>query len=124
MERSIRVRLTKLDDLGELLEGSIDLGVNSVSPPALDTTKRDELHREALALATADARLNAEAAIAPLDASLGAIRTLHTSGASAPPGIPRFARAEAMMADASASYQAAEIRISADVTATFDVVVD
>src|SRR5690606_5099135 len=61
VSRQIEVDLRDLDKLGQLLERAVDLGVNQVSEPQLDSSKRRELEREALAKAVQDARLNAEA---------------------------------------------------------------
>ena len=39
-ERQMLVELRELDRLGELIEGAVELGVNQVSPPRLDSSKR------------------------------------------------------------------------------------
>ena len=60
VSRQVEVDLRDLDKLGRLLERSFDIGVNQVGEPRLDSSKRRDLEREALAKAVADARLNAE----------------------------------------------------------------
>ena len=72
MSRQVEVELRDLEKLGQLLERSIDLGVNQVGDPRLDSSKRQDLEREALAKAVADARLNAEAVAKAAGARLGA----------------------------------------------------
>ena len=52
-------------------ESSIDLGVNQVGDPRLDSSKRQELVREALAKAVVDARQNAEVIAKAAGAKLG-----------------------------------------------------
>src|SRR5678815_1051303 len=59
--RQVEVELHDLEKLGQLLEKSTDLGVNQLGDPRLDSSKRQDLSREALAKAVADARQNAEA---------------------------------------------------------------
>src|SRR5690606_41228399 len=66
--------LRDLDKLGPLLERAFDLGINQVSEPQLDSSRRRELEREALAKAVEDARLNAQAVARAAGARLGAPR--------------------------------------------------
>jgi uncharacterized protein YggE len=124
VQRRIAVRVEKLEQLGELLEGAVSVGINSVAAPVLDTEKRGDLHRQALKLATLDARRNAEAAISGLDQRLGPVRSVNVStDRGSPGGYQAYARS-AMMAEAADTYQAGEMTISARVTATFDIIVD
>ena len=125
VQRQLEVELDDLDKLGEVIEGAIDAGVNEVSPPQLDSSRRKELSRDALAAATADARANAERIAASLGVKVGAVRTITASGAMPPPPMPMKAmRAQAMMADGAAeSYTPGEIGFESRVDATFDLVV-
>ena len=54
VQRQLQVEINDLSSLGELIEGAIDAGVNEVSPPSLDSSKRKELTRNALEMATND----------------------------------------------------------------------
>jgi uncharacterized protein YggE len=125
VQRQLEVELDDLDKLGEVIEGAIDAGVNEVSPPQLDSSRRKELSRDALAAATADAKANAERIAASLGVTVGAVRTITASGAMPPPPMPMKAmRAQAMMADGAAeSYAPGEIGFESRVDATFDLVV-
>ena len=121
VQRSLTVELEDLDLLGKLIEGAVDAGVNEVSPPQLDSSRRKALHREALALAAKDAKANAEVLADTLGARLGPVRLISASDMDRPP-VPM--RAQAMMAesaDASATYQAGDIRFEARVNAAFDL---
>lgn len=121
VQRSLTVELKDLDQLGALIEGAVDAGVNEVSPPQLDSSRRAELHREALAKAAEDARANAEALADALDAELGPVRQINAMDTQRPP-MPM--RAQVMMAesaDAAATYQAGDITFEARVNATFDL---
>ena len=71
VSRTIEVDLRDLEKLGQLLERAVDLGINQVSDPQLDSSKRRDLEREALAQAVQDARLNAEAVAAVCDGGVG-----------------------------------------------------
>lgn len=125
VQRQLNVELGNLERLGELIEGAIDAGVNTVSPPTFDSSRRAELNRDALAAAATDARANAQRIAETLGVRLGPLRTLTAGGAAPPPmPMPRM-RAMAMAADSGAaeSYQPGELGVEARVEATFDVVV-
>lgn len=121
-QRQLTVELDRLEILGEVIEGAVDAGVNQVSPPVLDSSRRRELYREALAAAAEDARRNAEVLASTLGARLGAVRTISTLGDYRPP-IPLDGRAEmramAMDAAPAQTYQAGDIRFEARVSASF-----
>jgi len=124
VSRQVEVELRDLDQLGALLERAVSAGANQVGDAALDSTRRKELERQAMALAVQDARLNAEALARAAGVQLGAVRTLNASG-SAPP-MPMY-RMSAAMADAAAppeaTYQAADMKFTANVSAEYDLVV-
>jgi uncharacterized protein YggE len=121
VQRSLTVELDDLDLLGQLIEGAVDVGVNEVSPPQLDSSRRRELHRQALALAAEDARANAEALATTLGAQLGAVRQINAGDVARPPQ-PVMLRAQmAEAADAAATYQAGDIRFDARVNVSFDL---
>ena len=61
VSRQVDIELRDLDRLGTLLEKSVSAGVNQVGGARLDSSRRKELEREALARAVEDARLNADA---------------------------------------------------------------
>lgn len=126
VSRQVEVELRDLEQLGPLMERAVDAGVNQVGDARLDSSKRKDLEREAMALAVKDARLNAESLAGAAGARLGAVRSLAAS--SSPPVIPMY-RAEMMKSDAMASaappeqtYQAGEMRFRAQVSAQYDLV--
>ena len=121
VQRSLTVELEDLELLGQLIEGAVDAGVNEVSPPQLDSSRRRELHREALAKAAEDARANAEVLARTLGATLGPVRSISAADIGGP---PRPMQARVMMAesaDAAATYQAGDIRFDARVNVSFDL---
>lgn len=124
VSRQVQVELRDLELLGTLLERAVDAGVNQVNDPVLDSSRRKDLERDALAKAVEDARLNADTLARAAGATLGPVRTLN--GATSAPPVPMFRR-QVAMADAAmapeASYQAGEMRFSASVNAEYDLLV-
>jgi uncharacterized protein YggE len=125
VSRQVEIDLRDLDKLGQLLERAVDLGVNQIGDPQLDSTRRRDLEREALAKAVADARLNAEAVAKAAGARLGPPRTIAANSGFAPPPIPMM-RKQAMMAeaasDASQSYQSGQMAFTGTVQVEFDLI--
>lgn len=124
--RQIEVDLRQLETLGPLMERAVNAGVNQVSPPQLGTSRADALRREALAKATDDARLAAEAMAKTLGARVGKVRRIASSDVEVRP--PQPLERVAMMAKEAgggeATYETGRIKINAQVTAEFDLVVD
>jgi uncharacterized protein YggE len=123
VQRQLQVELNNLDKLGELIEGAIDAGINQASPAELDSSRRPELTRDALAAATEDARRNAERIATTLGARLGPVRQVTVGGAEPLP-MPMLKMAMAADAGAeAATYSTGEVNFEARVTATFDLLV-
>jgi uncharacterized protein YggE len=119
--RQVEVELHDLEKLGQLLERSTDLGVNQMGDPRLDSSKRQDLVREALAKAVADARQNAEVIAKAAGATLGRARTISANAEFTPPPMP-MVRAMAMEAkQAGAPYQSGEMTFNATVNVQYDL---
>ena len=120
--RQIIVELQDLDKLGPLFERAIDAGINQVSGPFLTSSRREELERDAMSRAVADARLDGETLASAAGARLGAVRRLDVSAQGAPVPIngARVAVADAAVAE-QASYQPGELKFSATVTVEYDL---
>jgi hypothetical protein len=126
VSRQIEVELRDLDRLGTLLEKSVSAGVNQVGGARLDSSRRKELERDALAQAVDDARLNADALARAAGAKLGPVQSISTAGAMPVPLYVDRAKsvAAAPMADAAEqSYQPSEMRFTANVSAQFELLV-
>jgi uncharacterized protein YggE len=126
VRRQVQVELRDLEQLGALIERSVDAGVNEVSDPLLDSSRRKDLEREAMVLAVQDAKRNAETLAGAAGARLGSVRMV--SGSTSVPPVPlyrqRLAAADmAAAAPAEAGYQAGEMKFSASVAAEYDLVV-
>jgi uncharacterized protein YggE len=120
--RHITVDLRDLEKLGMLMERSLAVGINDVSPPSFSSSRRDEIEREALAAAARDARSRASVLARSLDMELGPVRNIQSHGRVEPMPTPRL---EMMAADTGAggeaTYRPGEIVITASVSATFDL---
>lgn len=122
--RQIQVELRDLDKLGVLLERAIDLGVNQIGDPQLDSTRRAELEREAMTSAVQDARQNAEVIARAAGAKLGAVRTVSASSGFVPSPVPMRAMAmKAADSAASDTYKSGEMSFTANVQAEYDLIV-
>lgn len=125
VSRQIEIDLRNLDQLGVLLERSFDLGVNQAGDPRLDSSKRRELERQALAKAVEDARLNAEAAAKAAGARLGSARTISANTGFTPPPAP-FMRVKGPMAEAASdiaqTYQSGQMEFTGAVQVQYDLI--
>ncbi len=122
-ERQIAVNIEDLEKLGAVVEGAVSAGVNQVSPPQLDSSKRKETYRRALRAAAEDAKANASQLAVTLGANLGQVINI-SSGANAPrPPVPHPAGARMMAAesDAAETYNAADLSFNAIVTVVFEL---
>jgi len=122
VSRQVVIRLTDLEKLGELAERALELGVTEASTPVFDTSQREALENEALAAAARHARARAEVMAGALGVRAGA--PVHIDGGVSGPGprpLARMAMAEADMAGGAETYQPGLIRITATVTASFEI---
>lgn len=123
--RQVEIDLRELDKLGTLLERAADLGINQISDPQLDSSRRRELEREALAKAVIDAKLNAETLAQAAGAKLGPVRNLSATTESSPPIImPRVMamKASAEAVDAASTYQSGQLNFNVSVRAEYDLI--
>jgi len=122
-ERQMRVDVRDLEKLGAIIEGAVEVGVNQVSPPQLDSSKRREAYREALDAAARDAKANAAQLAKSLGAKLGEVLQITTESQPAPPmPFMRSAMAGTMESTAPQTYNAANLTFDATVTAVFELV--
>jgi uncharacterized protein len=122
VSRQVQVELRNLDQLSTLIERAVDAGVNQVSDPQLDSSRKSELEREALAKAVEDARMNAEVIARAAGVRLGTARNISAQSVAAPQPVAyrMAAMAEAAPA-AQAGYQSGEMTFTATVQVEFDL---
>jgi len=126
VSRQVEVELRDLEKLGTLLEKATDLGVNQLGDPRLESSKRRDLEREALAKAVQDARLNAEAVAKAAGGKVGAARTISASSGFVPAPMMQRMKGMAMAAeasDASQSYQSGQMTFTGNVQVEYDLLV-
>jgi len=119
--RQVEVELHDLEKLGQLLERATDLGVNQMGDPRLDSSKRADLVREALAKAVVDARQNAEVIAKAAGANLGPVRVISANTDFAPPPMPMAYGLAAEAKAARAPYQSGEMTFNATVNVQYDL---
>jgi len=122
-DRQIAVEIEDLEKLGALIEGAVDAGVNQVTPPQLDSSRRKQAYREALSAAAEDARFNATQLAESLGATLGPVLSINSGVVAPRPPVPYQARAQAMAAesDAAETYNPADLKFNATVTVVFEL---
>lgn len=122
-DRQIVVEIEDLEKLGSVIEGAVNAGVNQVSPPQLDSSRRKEAYRDALRAAAEDARLNAADLAVSLGARLGQVLSINSGVVAPRPPVPYQARAQAMAAesDSAQSYNPADLKFNATVTVVFEL---
>lgn len=117
---TVDVRVDTVDRVGELLEIAVASGATSVSGLRFDLKDRGKYEREALRLATSDARMRADAAAAGAGRAVDRVVRVEEQRAGGPMPVPRLAMArEVAQADAGApAISAGQIEIRAQVTLT------
>lgn len=122
-ERQISFEIKDLAKLGAIIEGAVSAGVNQVSPPQLDSSKRKETYRLALRAAAEDAKANASQLADALGAGLGRVISINSGSNESRPPVPYPAgvRSMAVESDAVESYNAAELSFNAAVTVVFQL---
>lgn len=122
-ERQISVEIRDLEKLGAIVEGAVDAGVNQVSPPQLDSSKRKDTYRKALRVAAEDARDNAAQLADALGAKLGKVISINSGSNQPRPPVPYAANMRTLSAESDAveSYNAADLSFNAAVTVVFEL---
>jgi uncharacterized protein YggE len=127
VQRQVVVEVRDLEKLGSLMEKSLTAGANQVNDPVLDSSKRKELERQALALAVDDARRNADVLARAVGMSVGTARNVTGNGAFQPPSpMAMYKVARAVAADAPVespeTYQTGEMVFTANANIVWDLV--
>lgn len=115
---TVSATVEQLAKAGAVIDAAVEAGANQVYGPSLSLSDQDELYREALGAAVADARARAEALASAANVSLGRVTTIVEGGGVSPP-MP-YASFDAMRAEAT-PIEPGKHEISASVTVTFSV---
>jgi uncharacterized protein len=109
---SVSVVVRRLGDAGSLIDRAVSAGANEVEGPSLDRANHQELYREALEAALADAQAKGQTIAAASGLTLGRPTLVQETGAAPP--VPYEARA----ADAPPVEPGSQ-ELTASVTVTF-----
>jgi len=115
--RTIAVILRDLELYGELMNGALELGVNSISGTQLDTSNREALEIQALELAMVHAREEAGRVANGFGVRSGAVLDVRVGAHSVRPQMAM----RAMESSAGDDFSAGQILIQRDVQATFAI---
>ena len=115
---SVSVEIDKLGSAGELVDAAVGAGANQVYGPSLTRENRDELYRNALESAIAEAKAKAQALADASGASVGEVVKIVEGGTEYQP-MPMYDRAGVAAEGASTPVQPGTEKIEANVTVTF-----
>ncbi|MEM9741396.1 MAG: SIMPL domain-containing protein [Pseudomonadota bacterium] len=118
VSRDLQLRVRDLDRLPELVNRTLKLGINGVNSIELDSSRREALEHEALALAIADARAETKRVAAGFEVRLGTVQRVDVDAHSA---TPRLARIAIESADAGQAFAPGEIVIRRRVQVRFAI---
>jgi uncharacterized protein len=115
---TVSATIKELAKAGAVIDAAVNAGANQVYGPSLSHGDQDELYRQALKAAVANARANAQALASASNVSLGRVTAI-VEGGGAPQPVP-FAAADKAMAE-STPIEPGTQQTTASVTVTFSV---
>ena len=115
---TVSAAIEEITKAGALIDAAVNAGANQVYGPSLSSGDQDELYRDALEAAVADARASAQALASASNLSLGRIAAIVEGGGSAP---QLFAGADKAMEAGSTPIEPGTQQVTAVVSVTFSV---
>jgi uncharacterized protein len=117
---SVEVRLDDIARVGEVIDVAVSSGATNVSGVRFDLKNREEVEREALRRAVADARARADAAASGAGMTVTGVLRIDEQRAGIPPPQPMMTRmgAAEMVADAAPPISPGEYQVRVTVTLT------
>jgi uncharacterized protein YggE len=115
---TVSATIKELARAGAVIDAAVNAGANQVYGPSMSHGDQDELYRQALKAAVANARANAQVLASASNLSLGRVTTI-VEGGGAPQPMP-FAAADKAMAE-STPIEPGTQQTTANVTVTFSV---
>lgn len=120
VSNTVTVAVRDLEELGTILDQSVDVGANTINGVSFSVADPTELYNEARKIAFADAREKAELYAEAASAALGELESINESQSfNTPQPMPMYARAEA--ADAAVPVEAGEMSFSVDVNVAWEL---
>ncbi len=114
-QNSVSAVILELAKAGAVIDAAVGAGANQVSGPSLSRGDQDELYRQALRAAVADARASAQALADAANVTLGRVTQIVESG-SAPSPVFNVEKASD---EAGTPIEPGEQQLAASVTVTF-----
>jgi uncharacterized protein YggE len=115
---SVSATIEQLGKAGAVIDAAVEAGANQVYGPSLSSDDRTDLYRQALKLAVANARANAQSLAEAGGVSLGRVTAI-VEGGGAPQPLP-YAADKAIALDATPIEPGTQ-QTTANVTVTFSV---
>ena len=119
-QNTVTVHTGALDLVGALIDSAIAAGANRVNSLNFSVKDDTKARTEAIAIATRDARAQAEALASALDVKLGKVLKATTVSEARPIPI-RMGRAMAMSASVATPVEPGELTVPATVSLTFEI---
>jgi uncharacterized protein len=119
-QNSVTVHTGALDLVGALIDTAIAAGANRVNSLNFSVKDDTKARTDSIAIATRDARAQAEALAAALDVKLGKVLKATTVSEARPIPI-RMGRAMAMSANVATPVEPGEVTVPATVSLTFEI---
>src|SRR6266851_8912014 len=119
-QNTVTVNTGALDLVGALIDSAIAAGANRVNSLNFSVKDDTKARTEAIALATRDARAQAQALASALDVKLGKVLKATTVSQERPIPI-RMGRAMAMSANVATPVEPGEVTVPATVSLTFEI---
>lgn len=120
VERTIRIDLHALDNLGQLMRGVSRLGINRINPPQLYASTEREAYQAALGKAVKMASHSANTIASTLGGRIHRVRGASEGHAQRSP-VLQMARVAAVAEADNGAFNAAQGIVSATVTMTFEM---
>lgn len=119
--RSVTIVLRQIDSLDPLLDGAVQAGANRDFEVDLSTSKEEELKREAVTKALANARTQANTAAEQMGVRVTGVRSIDLEGASRQ-GLVQTSRSLAVSSGpAPARFLPGSITVTADIPVVFTI---
>lgn len=119
-KRTITILVKNINRISNLINGSIKVGINGIQGIQLDTSARVKLQREALDIAIADAKREANHVAQQFGVDLGSLIDVHVQPQTTRQMTGMF-RAATEMSGSPSPFKPGEIVVRRQVNATFQI---
>jgi len=122
ISRSIQVDIKNINQLGSIIERSVEQGINNISAPIFRVSPEDQIIQSLHSLAVEDALKRAGALVDPLNATVGkALKIDASTMQSIAPPMMEMRALDMNSSMAEQSYSVGQIKFNQSVLATFEI---